>query len=434
VAKRGTAPRGGAGGRRGLPLLTIAWTLLILILAGDAVWQALGGGAPEPRTPAEPFYLGLEPPEPPRPPAPQGAAAPDAATTPQSAETPAPPEAPPSSAAMPPMAPAQDVPQVVAKPPEEPAAPAKPNVPMPAQAPKPRPGATTGGTPAATAPAQASPQAAAPAAPAPAQQQTAAAVVPPQPAMPGAAAPSGALATWQKFATPFDYNDARPRIAVIIVDLGLSSAATEAAIQTLPPGVTLSFSPYAENLDNWLNLARAGGHEALLGLPMEPANFPTKDPGPRALLTSLSPRENLDRLNWVLGRVSGYVGVINNQGSRFTASADALRPVLVTLRDRGLMFVDARTSPRSVAASLASQLGLPRAINDRQIDQQAARAAIDAMLADVEKVARETGNAVAMGQPYPVTFERLAAWIPSLEGKGFALAPITAMVNRQPDS
>jgi polysaccharide deacetylase 2 family uncharacterized protein YibQ len=220
---------------------------------------------------------------------------------------------------------------------------------------------------------------------------------------------------------------------VVVLELGLSSAATEAAIQHLPGPVTLAFSPYADGLEQWLNLARAAGHEVLLGLPMEPANFPTRDPGPRTLLTSLTPQQNLERLDWVLGRASGIVGVTNQAGSRFTASNDALRPVMQRLRDRGLMFVDARTTPRSVAASLATSMNLPRAISDRLIDQEASRLAIDAQLVDVERVARETGNAVAMGQPYPVTFERLNAWLPTLEAKGIALAPVTALVNRQPD-
>jgi polysaccharide deacetylase 2 family uncharacterized protein YibQ len=326
-----------------------------------------------------------------------------------------------------------EVPQVTSQPPQEPDA--TPGQQPPQQQARPRtqngaaapPANPQAGTPQAGSPQAANPQAG--------NAQTAAAVAPPAPSAQPAPAPQpGALAAWQKYATPFNYDDARPRIAVVILDLGLSSAATEAAVQGLPATVTLAFSPYAENLNNWINQARAAGHEALLGLPMEPANFPARDPGPRTLLTSLSPRENLDRLDWVLGRVSGYVGVTNNMGSRFTASAEALRPVLTTLRDRGLVFVDARTTPRSVAASLATTLGLPRAINDRLIDQQAARIPIDAMLADVEKVAMETGNAVAMGQPYPVTLERLAAWLPTLESKGIALAPITAMLNRQPDS
>jgi hypothetical protein len=387
VAKKPAPPKEKSDRRRLGPLLLgLAWALLIAGVAGMAAWHSFH--ADEAKTPpAEPFFIALEP-------DPQSEAPPPAEET----------------AELPPMPESTEVPSVEATPPGATPPPStKPPAvaPGPARATQPRP-------PAGAA--------------APTDQQTAAAVAP------RPAAPRGPLPPWQQFARPFDPNDARPRIAVVVVDLGLSNAATAAAIQNLPGAVTLSFSPYAESLDSWINLARAAGHEALLGLPMEPANFPVRDPGPRTLLTSLTPRQNIERMDWVLGRVSGYVGVTNNMGSRFTASTDALRPVLTSLRDRGLVFLDARTSPRSVAAGLATSLGLPRAINDRLIDQEAARASIDANLADIERVARETGNAVAMGQPFPVTFERLNNWLTTLEGKGFALAPITAMLNRQPDS
>lgn len=417
MAKRGIAPNRSST-RRGVPLLAVAWAVVLLGIVGDVVWHAIAG-APAAKPP-EPFFVVLEPE--------QTAATPGAPAADGTAPAPATGDSSGSSGAgetpLPTMPDAKDVPQMTATPPQEPAA-AAPAPSGSGAPPAPKPPAATSAAP---APQPKAPAPTAAPAPQPADQQTAAAIVP-QP--PTAAAPQ---ATWQKLASPFDANDTRPRVAVVIVDLGLSSAATDAAIQNLPAGVTLSFSPYADNLNNWINLGRAAGHEALLGLPMEPANFPTRDPGPRTLLTSLSPRENLDRLDWVLTRAAGYVGVTNYMGSRFTTSAEALRPVLTTLRDRGLMFLDARTTPRSEAAHLASEINLPRAINDRLIDEQASRAAIDAMLADVEKVARETGNAVAMGQPYPVTFERLAAWLPTLQDKGIALAPITALINRQPDS
>jgi len=406
VAKtaRPKPPKAEREGRR-LPLQTIAWLLLAVGVAGLYAWNHYGPHDEEGPPPAEPFYVLLPEPEPPPAPvvqAPPLPAMPEPAEVKEMAATPPvePPPPPPVTAApAPPPAP-------------QAAAPLRPGAAPPAP-PRPRPD-----VPAAAAPPAASPPPATP-------PQTAAAVTPPLPA--------GPAPMWQRFARPFDANDPRPRVAVIIVELGLSSAATEAAIQHLPGPVTLAFSPYADGLEQWLNLARAAGHEVLLGLPMEPANFPTRDPGPRTLLTSLSPQQNLERLDWVLGRASGIVGVTNQAGSRFTASTDALRPVMLRLRDRGLMFVDARTTPRSVAAGLASSLGLARAINDRVIDEPAARLPIDTQLADIERVARETGNAVAIGQPYPVTFERLNAWLPTLEAKGLALAPITALVNRQPD-
>jgi len=236
---------------------------------------------------------------------------------------------------------------------------------------------------------------------------------------------------WQVYARPFDQSDKRPRIAIVITDLGLSGAATETAIQQLPGAVTLSFSPYAKGLDQWTNLARAAGHEVLLDLPMEPMDYPNQDPGPYTLLTSLDPRQNLFKMQWLLSRATGYVGVTNHMGSRFTTSGPDLKPVLEAIKDRGLLFLDSRSSDQSVAAKMAEQIGMAWAYNNRFIDAVASRDAIDAQLAAVEKIAKKSGYAIAMGSAYPVTMERVADWIPKAESRGFAIAPVSAIADKQ---
>ncbi len=235
--------------------------------------------------------------------------------------------------------------------------------------------------------------------------------------------------TWQVYARPFDREDPRPRIAVVLGNLGLSDAATEAAIQQLPGGITLAFSPYAgAEVTKWIDLARAAGHEVMLDLPMEPSSYPLDDPGPHTLLTSLTPSQNLERLAWILSRFTGYVGVTDHMGSRFTTSTESLRPILAELAARGLLFVDSRSADRSMALEVAAQVGLPRAGNDRFVDEMAARQAIDQRLKDVEALARRNGEALAMGFAYPVTIERLAVWAAGLEARGFVLAPVSAIV------
>lgn len=256
----------------------------------------------------------------------------------------------------------------------------------------------------------------------------------PEVAAPAAAeppTPSIALApTWLAYARPFDAPKDRPRIAIVVTGLGPGEAATAAAIR-LPSEVTLAFLSHARDLQAWIDRARAAGHEVLLDVPMEPTGFPRIDPGPHALLTSLSGAENVDRLKWHLGRAIGYVGVTHDMGSRFTTSADALRPVLSALKVRGLMFLDSRTARDSVAARLASTIGLARAINDRFLDDRAARGDIDRRLGEVERIARETGYSVAIGHAYPVTIERLDRWLAMFDEKRLALAPISAVANRQ---
>ncbi len=234
---------------------------------------------------------------------------------------------------------------------------------------------------------------------------------------------------WRAYGRPFDRADKRPRIAIIITGLGPSGAATETAINDLPGAITLAFDPYSRRLGEWIERARAAGHEVLLSLPMEPVDYPRQDPGPYTLLTSLSPKENLERLELVLSRVSGYVGVTTMMGGRFTTSQTNLLPVLDELRRRGLMFVDARASAQSIAGTLAQTLGLPHINADDQIDNEPSRDAIDRHLQGLEAFAQRNGAALGVGFVYPATLERVALWANTLEQKGIALAPASALAS-----
>lgn len=294
-------------------------------------------------------------------------------------------------------------------------------------------------TPAPEAPAEAKaetppPQ---PATEAPAPRQTQEAAVPrapapePSPEPPPAPEPepeAEPTPLWQRNSQPFDKTDERPRVALVVSGLGLSRAATEAAIRQLPGAVTLSFTPYSRQLNEWIALARAYGHEVLIDLPMEPVSYPEDDPGPQALLTALSPAQNRSRLDWALKRASGYVGVVPVMGSRFTASEAHIEPILEDLKARGLIFLDNRASDDSVARDVATRIGLPNAVNARFLDRtQASRVAVDERLKQLERIARTEGSAVAIGRPFPVTIELLREWTKKLDEKGLMLAPISAI-------
>lgn len=391
--------------------LAIAWFLVVALVAGLA---ALAFLQPPPPPRGEPVTVALPPAEP----APEAPASEQPAPEEPAPEEPAPP-APPTTTTPPepPLQPPQVVPESAPPP-----APAEPGAPEAA----PQPEAPA--EPAPKAPSEAEAPAEKPAEPdasaAPGQEALVhIPVIPPAPEE---------LPYWERHRQPFNMDDKRPRIAVVLSGLGLSDSATEAAIEQLPAAVTLSFSPYARGLERWIALARSRGHEVMLDLPMEPTTFPNEDPGPQALLTSLAPQENLDRLDWVLSRGSAYVGLAGSMGSRFTASREAVEPILREVKERGLLFLDRRTTEESLVAVLAGEIGLPHAINNRSVDErQASRVAIDARLAQIERIALTDGVAVAMAQPYPVTLERLAEWTGELTARGFAVAPISAVANLQ---
>ncbi|MAF48075.1 MAG: divergent polysaccharide deacetylase family protein [Rhodospirillales bacterium] len=238
----------------------------------------------------------------------------------------------------------------------------------------------------------------------------------------------GGGAAWQEYARPFPKDNKRARVAVIIRGIGLGRASTLAAINQLPAAFTLAFSPYTNNLENWMGMARSAGHETLIDLPMEPNDFPVSDPGPLAMLTDLEDAQNIGRLKRLLGLAPGYVGVIQVMGSKFAASEASLTPVLSEVQKRGLLYVDGGEIRNGLAVKVVRSMALPWTSVTLSIDGIASGAAINARLADLENRARKDKSAVGLAQPYPVTVRSLVEWVKSLEFKELVLAPVSAVV------
>jgi polysaccharide deacetylase 2 family uncharacterized protein YibQ len=216
-----------------------------------------------------------------------------------------------------------------------------------------------------------------------------------------------------------------PRIAIVIGGLGISASGTADAFSKLPAPVTFALAPYGADLEKLAQRARGENHEVLLQVPMEPFDFPDNDPGPQTLLTSLTSEQNVDRLHWLMSRFHGYVGVASYMGARFTASEQALAPVLRETANRGLIYVDDGASPRSVAGQIAGSHNLPFAKTDLVLDAVPTPVEIDRALARLEMMARDNGAAVGLATAQPATIARIAEWTKKLEARGFVLVPIT---------
>lgn len=217
------------------------------------------------------------------------------------------------------------------------------------------------------------------------------------------------------------------RIALVVSGMGISESATAHAIDVLPPEVTLSFAPYGSNLQSWIERARDAGHEVLLELPMEPFGYPQNDPGPHTLLTTAGEAENISRLEWLMSRFTGYAGVMNYQGARFTTSPTSLKPVLQAIDARGLLYVDNGSSARSMAPSLAREMGLPAVQANRIVDPVQNPEVIATSLDILKERAKESGAALGVASGFPVTVDALAQWAVSLEKQGYVLVPATAL-------
>ena len=233
----------------------------------------------------------------------------------------------------------------------------------------------------------------------------------------------------QAYARPFTPVQGRPMIAVVIGGLGFNARATTQAIDELPAEITLSFVPYANDLQGWIDRARARGHEVLIELPMEPFDPDADDTGPQTLLAGASAQQNTQRLEQLLSRASGYFGVTNYQGARFATSAQASGPVVQQLRRRGLVFLSSGIGQRTALSVEAQRAGLPTTAADRIIDARREADAIDDQLLNLEALALQNQSAVGAGFAYPVTMEQVGRWARDVETRGYELAPASAVLN-----
>lgn len=229
------------------------------------------------------------------------------------------------------------------------------------------------------------------------------------------------------YGRPFDRSDERPKIAIMITGLGPGIDATNATFH-LPAAISLSFTPYTEDLPSLFERARLAGHEVVLELPMEPLDYPTNDPGPHTLRASGTVDANLERLTWVLSRAPGYFAVAGPTGA-FGKSPEA-GPVIKAIAAKGVGMVEIDDDDMRAKAKEA---GLAYTSTLQWIDETPSAEAIDQALANLEAKAVAQGTAIGVAEAYPITLQRLVDWSAGLDQRGIALVPVSAVLIERND-
>ena len=242
---------------------------------------------------------------------------------------------------------------------------------------------------------------------------------------------------WLAYATDFDHLDReRPRLGIAVIGIGLNEASTQKAIETLPPGATLVFAPETPNLDRWIQRARERGMEAVLMLPVQSAQG-AAERGMPALQKGLAPAENMRRLQAVLAKATGYVGVALLSSPVLEDSA-TLRPLLAEIRDRGLLVLEfERWSGKSLVHPISRELGIPYSTDiDSPIawvdrfnanGRETTAADVDAGLSAIEKYVRTARFGLGWSLARPLAVERIAAWAAGARMRGILIAPVTGV-------
>lgn len=202
----------------------------------------------------------------------------------------------------------------------------------------------------------------------------------------------------------------RPLVALVIDDFGYVDTATVNGFLRLPIPLTAAVLPFQEQSRFSAESAHQTGKEVMVHLPLQ--GYDGSDPGPHAVLDTLSESETRARTQRALNDVPFAVGVNNHMGSIITADTTHMRWVLDEVKTKALYFIDSRTTPKTIAESLAHSLNIPATRRQVFLDDSKVLADIEAEWSRAMRIAGRTGRVLVIGHVYPETLAALRILIP----------------------
>ena len=218
-----------------------------------------------------------------------------------------------------------------------------------------------------------------------------------------------------------------PKVAIIIDDLGYDRRLAKKFL-ALDNRLTFAVLPQAPHTRSIARSIQKNGGELMLHLPMEPTEYPSVDPGPGALLSSMSADKLLTQLKKDLSDVPGIKGVNNHMGSKLTTESARLYQVFSILKQEGLFFIDSRSTAETVGRPSARLFQLPFAERDVFIDHDQQPDFIRKQLKKLIRIAQKNGEAVGIAHPSKTTYQIIKEMLPELNKK-VQLVPASQVVH-----
>ncbi|GFE61601.1 divergent polysaccharide deacetylase family protein [Geobacter sp. AOG2] len=217
------------------------------------------------------------------------------------------------------------------------------------------------------------------------------------------------------------------KLAIIIDDMG-STLQEARALAGIGLPLTFSIIPGLHSDRDVAGFAARSGIETMIHIPMQSKGWPQRRLEANGLLTSMDDAAIREHLGEYTREIPTAIGVNNHMGSEFTEHEDKMRVVLEELKGKGLFFIDSVTTPRTVGARLAREMGVKTAKRNVFLDNEQNGAYIRGQLAQAVRMAKKNGTAIAICHPHPATIATLVETLPALAGQGITLVPVSQLV------
>ncbi len=221
--------------------------------------------------------------------------------------------------------------------------------------------------------------------------------------------------------------DYKYKVAIVIDDMGRDISKLR-ELQELEAAINIAILPHLKDSKAIAEQTHERGWNVILHLPMEPQNLEKHNPGEGALLMSMTGEEVRSAILGGLDSVPHAIGINNHMGSRFTEDEALMKVVIGTVKERGVFFLDSKTTSKSVGEKLARKMGVKTASRSVFLDNVQDKEYIRGQIEELISLAKKNGTAIGIGHPHSETISVLIEKEADFEREGIGLVRLDELV------
>jgi len=215
-------------------------------------------------------------------------------------------------------------------------------------------------------------------------------------------------------------------LVFIIDDAGNNLQELEPFLR-FPGPLTIAVLPGLPHSAEAARRIRAAGKEVFLHQPMEAIGG--QAPGPGAIYAGMTATEIVALLRQNVAEIGPIAGMNNHQGSKITTDQQAMETVLAFCRDRGIYFLDSRTTAETAVPAAARNLGVKIGERNIFIDNEQTRASMNRYIESGLTLASQKGSAVMIGHTWsPELAPLLTDLYQTLAAQGYTFATASSLI------
>ena len=134
------------------------------------------------------------------------------------------------------------------------------------------------------------------------------------------------------------------------------------------------------------------------------------------------------RINNAFSQIPSAIGMNNHQGSKASADQHVISNIAEVIKDKGLFFLDSRTTVETIIVTTMELFGVPTAKRNIFLDNEDDEAKIKIQLEKLANKAERDGSAIGIGHVKLKTLNVLKREIPKLQEKGFEFVFVSKLV------